>query len=103
LNDEIEDLEKRVESKTTKGLRYAAVYVLSHLESGLTKEVGGELRHFFESKLLSWIELMSYLGKIYPLLESVHLLSKSMKDITVTESGDTVSQLSSVKYNYNSS
>jgi hypothetical protein len=42
------------------------------------------LQQFYEQKLPYWIELMSYLGKIYPLITSVHNLKgrveKAMKD-----------------------
>jgi hypothetical protein len=101
LNDEIENLEERIQSRTTGGLRYATLYALSHVASGPTKEVAMKLRRFFETKLLFWIELMSYLGKIYPLLQSVHFLSKRMKDFMATDGDNWVSRLSSREYHSN--
>jgi hypothetical protein len=103
LNKEIEDLEERIQNKTTNGLRYAAVYGLSHVAFSLTVEVAGKLREFFEKKLLFWVEYMSYLGKIYPLLSSVHFLSKYLKEVMSTEGGDWVSQPVSRKDRSNSS
>ena len=92
MNDEIANLEERIQSRTTSGLRYAAVYALSHVASSLTKEVTEKLRLFFKSKLLFWIELMSYLGKIYPLVQSVHFLSKHMKEVMASGGDNWVSE-----------
>lgn len=80
-NREIETLETLIQGKTTPGLRYAAVHVLSHVVSCLhNKSVIGQLRQLYETKLLFWIELMSYLGKIYPLMESIHLLASHIRE-----------------------
>jgi len=92
LNEEIQDLEERIQNKTTNGLRYAAVYALSHVAFSLTKDIAGKLREIFEKKLLFWIELMSYLGNIYPLLHSVHFLLKRMKEFMASERDNWVSE-----------
>ena len=102
MNGEIEDLKERIESRTTGGLRYAAVYALSHVASSPAKEVAEKLRLFFKRKLLFWIELMSYLGKIYPLLQSIHLLSKHMKEFIAGEGDNWVSEWYSKMYHSNS-
>jgi hypothetical protein len=91
LNEEIQDLEERIQNKTTQGLRYAVVYSLSHVAFSLTNDVARKLLDFFERKLLFWIELMSYLGKIYPLVQSIHFLSKRMKEFMASEGDNWVS------------
>jgi hypothetical protein len=92
MNNEIENLKERIESRATSGLHYAAVYAVSHVASSPTREVVGKLRLFFKRKLLFWIEFMSYLGKIYPLLQSIHLLSNHMKELIADEGDNWVSE-----------
>jgi len=102
MNNEIENLKERIESRTTSSLHYAAVYALSHVASSPTREVVGKLRLFFKRKLLFWIELMSYLSKIYPLLQSVHFLSKRIKEFVAGERDNWVSECESQRYHSNS-
>jgi len=85
LNSEINDLQQLVQTKASPALRYSAVHGLSHVsESLLDAAVMERLRQFYQTKLPYWIELMSFLGKIYPLITSVHNLKgrieESMKD-----------------------
>src|SRR5271169_6095486 len=46
MNDEIENLKERIQSRTTSGLHYAAVYALSHVVSSPTKEVAESCDYF---------------------------------------------------------
>jgi hypothetical protein len=93
MNKDIEDLEQRIQTTVTTGLRYAAAHVLSHVAICLHEEtITSQLKQFFERKLLFWVELMSYLGKIYPLMQSVHVLSQRMKVMTANQSSSSVSR-----------
>jgi hypothetical protein len=93
MNKEIEDLEQRIQTTVGSGLRYAAVHALSHVVSCLQEEkIINQLEQFFERKLLFWVELMSYFGKIYPLMQSVHVLSRRMKEMMANPSGSSVSR-----------
>jgi len=93
MNKSIDDIEQRIQDKVTSGLRYAAAHALSHMAACLHENmVVSQLQKFFESKLLFWIELMSYLGKIYPLMQSVHFLAKRIVEVTVTGDNGSVSQ-----------
>jgi hypothetical protein len=93
MNKEIEGLEQQIQTTVPSGLVYAAAYALSHVAVRLQEEtIISQLEQFFERKLLFWIELMSYLGKVYPLMQSVHVLSQRMKETTANQSGSSVSQ-----------
>jgi len=81
LNGEIENLRQLVQTKTSAGLRYAAVHGLSHVSESLQDaDVVERLQQFYETKLPYWIELMSFLGKIYPLMTSVHNLKGRIEE-----------------------
>jgi hypothetical protein len=81
LNNEIENLQQLVQSKTSLGLRYAAVHGLSHVSESLQdSDIIGRLREFYETKLPYWIEFMSLFGKIYPLMTSVHNLKGRIEE-----------------------
>jgi len=85
MNKDIERLKQQIQEKTTPGLRYAAVHSMSHMAASLHDgAVIRQLRQFYESKLLFWIELMSYLGKIYVLMQSIHSLASCMQDVMKT-------------------
>jgi hypothetical protein len=82
-NEEVGDLQQRIEENTTPGLRYAAVHCLSHVASSIGDTVVvTRLRDFFESNLLYWIELMSLLGRVYHLMQSVDYLKRQIEAIT---------------------
>jgi hypothetical protein len=80
-NENVKDLQRRLDEKTTAGLRYAAVHGLSHVASSLgDNAILGRLREFFQRFSLYWIELMSFLGKIYHLMRSVHHLKLQIEN-----------------------
>jgi hypothetical protein len=82
LNNEIENLPQLVQAKTSPGLRYAAVHGLSHVSECLQDaNVVERLQQFYETKLPYWVELMSFLGKIYPLMTSVHNLKRRIEEV----------------------
>ena len=67
------DLEQRLRKSATPALRYAAFHGLSHVAASLQAvEVINDLRQFFESKLLNWIEIMGWYQEIDGVLRSVH-------------------------------
>jgi hypothetical protein len=82
LNSEIKDLQQLVQTKTSHALRYAAVHGLSHVSESLQDaDVVERLQQFYETKLPYWIELMSFLRKIYPLMTSVHNLKERIEEV----------------------
>jgi hypothetical protein len=81
LNSEIQDLQQLIQTRTSPALRYAAVHGLSHASESLQDaDTMERLQQFYETKLPYWIELMSFLGKIYPLIVSVHNLKGHVED-----------------------
>jgi hypothetical protein len=81
LNSEVKDLQQLVQTKTSPALRYAAVHGLSHVSESLhDADIVERLQQFYKTKLPYWIELMSFLGKIYALITSVHNLKGSIEE-----------------------
>lgn len=78
-NDKIEDLEQRIQLKMSPSLRYAAHYGILHSADCVEYvEVLKQIRLFFETKLLLWVELMSYLGKIPVITHSLYTLGDQL-------------------------
>jgi hypothetical protein len=88
LNNDIADLKERLRKRTTSGLRYAAIYGLDHIAPISTNsKVMSRLQVFFQKRLLYWMELMSLLGKVSPLLRSVQALMARIQDVVKGEEG----------------
>jgi hypothetical protein len=71
-DDEI-DIKQELHKCTTPALRYAAFHGLPHVAGSLhSVETVQNLRNFFESKLLNWIELMGWYREVRIVMRSVH-------------------------------
>jgi hypothetical protein len=90
-NEEVEDLEQRLEERTTPALRYAATHALSHVRPCLGDEgIVAKLHTFFESKLLDWIELISFLGKVYSAIQELYDLKCGIEEVLKSSSNTMV-------------
>jgi hypothetical protein len=79
-NKSINDVEGRLRTRTTVGLRYATVHGLSHVSASLrNKVILGMLLDFYKTKMPYWVELMSLLGKISFLILSTQALKRSIE------------------------
>ena len=67
------DLEQQLSKSATTALRYAAFHGPPHVAASLQAvEVIQDLRQFFESKLLNWIELMGWYQEVHTVMGSVY-------------------------------
>lgn len=73
LNEEVDDLDKRVKDKFTDGLEYACLYWTNHVKGTVEfNERIEELLHIFTSQfLLNWIEVRSLLKSIPKAIENM--------------------------------
>lgn len=80
LNSDVLDLKKPIQANITPTLHYAAIHTFSHVASCLLNEsIISQMRSFFQEQLLYWIEFMSMLGKIYPLVQAIYTLKGSIQ------------------------
>lgn len=76
------DLEQQLCKSATPALRYAAFHDLSHVAASLQAvEVIQNLRGFFESKLLNWIELMGWYQEVRTVMGSVYDLKTRIEEM----------------------
>lgn len=81
MNKDVQDLEQRLAHKVTPCLRYAALHGLFHAAGCLdNREALSQLRTFFSTKLLNWIELMSLVNNVYTIILALSYLSTCCKD-----------------------
>ena len=91
------ELQQQLRECTTPTVHYAAFHGVKHITSSLhAVEVIQDLRKFFESKLLNWIELIGWYQKVSIFMRLIHDL-KTCIEATLSSTELLVSMNSSMR------